>query len=54
MSLVPQPDGTYLANGEKYYIGNANLARMVEWYLPRLKARAQGAWLARLEQIQRS
>jgi len=23
MCLIPQPDGTYLANGEKYYIGNA-------------------------------
>jgi acyl-CoA dehydrogenase len=29
MSLVPQPDGSYLANGEKYYIGNGNLAPMV-------------------------
>jgi acyl-CoA dehydrogenase len=28
-SLSPQPDGTYRANGEKYYIGNANLAPMV-------------------------
>jgi acyl-CoA dehydrogenase len=32
MSLAPQPDGTYLANGEKYYIGNANLAPMVSTF----------------------
>jgi acyl-CoA dehydrogenase len=32
MSLTPQPDGTYLANGEKYYIGNANLAPMVSTF----------------------
>jgi acyl-CoA dehydrogenase len=31
-SLSPQPDGTYLANGEKYYIGNANLAPMVSTF----------------------
>ncbi len=29
MNLSPQPDGTYLANGEKYYIGNGNKAEMV-------------------------
>ena len=29
MTLTKQPDGSYLANGEKYYIGNANLAGMV-------------------------
>jgi acyl-CoA dehydrogenase len=29
MSLSPQEDGTYRANGEKYYIGNANVAPMV-------------------------
>jgi acyl-CoA dehydrogenase len=29
MSLMPQGDGKYLANGEKYYIGNANVAPMV-------------------------
>ncbi len=29
MTLTPQPDGTYRANGEKYYIGNGNEARMV-------------------------
>ncbi len=28
-TLTPQPDGTYLANGEKYYIGNANKAPMI-------------------------
>jgi acyl-CoA dehydrogenase len=27
--LTPQPDGTYKANGEKYYIGNGNEALMV-------------------------
>jgi acyl-CoA dehydrogenase len=32
MSLTPQPDGTYRANGEKYYIGNANLAPMVSTF----------------------
>jgi acyl-CoA dehydrogenase len=32
MSLTPQPDGTFLANGEKYYIGNANLAPMVSTF----------------------
>jgi acyl-CoA dehydrogenase len=32
MSLKPQPDGTYLANGEKYYIGNGNLAPMVSTF----------------------
>ncbi len=31
-SLAPQPDGSYLANGEKYYIGNANLAPMVSTF----------------------
>jgi acyl-CoA dehydrogenase len=29
MSLTPQPDGSFLANGEKYYIGNGNIAPMV-------------------------
>lgn len=29
MTLTPQPDGSYLANGSKYYIGNANEADMV-------------------------
>jgi acyl-CoA dehydrogenase len=29
MTLVPQEDGTYLARGEKYYIGNANEAALV-------------------------
>jgi acyl-CoA dehydrogenase len=32
MRLSPRPDGTYLANGEKYYIGNANLAPMVSTF----------------------
>jgi acyl-CoA dehydrogenase len=32
MRLTPQPDGAYLANGEKYYIGNANLAPMVSTF----------------------
>ncbi len=29
MALTPQEDGTYKANGEKYYIGNGNEAEMV-------------------------
>ncbi|MDO4540180.1 MAG: acyl-CoA dehydrogenase family protein [Syntrophomonadaceae bacterium] len=29
MMLYPQPDGTYLANGSKYYIGNGNVAGVV-------------------------
>ena len=32
MSLTSQPDGTYRANGEKYYIGNGNLAPMVSTF----------------------
>jgi acyl-CoA dehydrogenase len=32
MTLTPQQDGSFLANGEKYYIGNANLARMVSTF----------------------
>jgi acyl-CoA dehydrogenase len=32
MQLKPQPDGTYLADGEKYYIGNANRAPMVSTF----------------------
>ncbi|MFH1633297.1 MAG: acyl-CoA dehydrogenase, partial [Chloroflexota bacterium] len=32
MSLTPQPDGGYTANGEKYYIGNANQAPMVSTF----------------------
>jgi len=32
MRLTPQPDGAYRANGEKYYIGNANLAPMVSTF----------------------
>ncbi len=29
MELIPQGDGTYLARGDKYYIGNGNKAAMV-------------------------
>lgn len=29
MMLYPQPDGTYLARGDKYYIGNGNEAALV-------------------------
>jgi acyl-CoA dehydrogenase len=29
MKLYPQPDGTYLARGNKYYIGNGNVASTV-------------------------
>jgi acyl-CoA dehydrogenase len=32
MTLTPQAGGGYLANGEKYYIGNANLAPMVSTF----------------------
>ncbi len=32
MRLKPQDDGTYLAEGEKYYIGNANRAPMVSTF----------------------
>jgi acyl-CoA dehydrogenase len=32
MTLTPQPDGTYLANGEKYYIGNGNVAPIVSTF----------------------
>jgi acyl-CoA dehydrogenase len=32
MRLIPQEDGSYLANGEKYYIGNANVAPMVSTF----------------------
>ncbi len=32
MLLTPQPDGTYLASGDKYYIGNGNKAAMVSTF----------------------
>jgi acyl-CoA dehydrogenase len=32
MMLAPQGDGAYLANGDKYYIGNANVAPMVSTF----------------------
>jgi acyl-CoA dehydrogenase len=32
MCLSPQPDGSFLANGEKYYIGNGNIAPMVSTF----------------------
>ena len=32
MRLAPKGDGTYLANGEKYYIGNGNEAEMVSTF----------------------
>ena len=32
MVLTPQDDGTYLANGEKYYIGNGNKAAIVSTF----------------------
>ncbi len=31
-TLTPQPNGTYRANGEKYYIGNGNIAEMVSTF----------------------
>ncbi len=32
MALTPQPNGSFLANGRKYYIGNANTAPMVSTF----------------------
>ena len=32
MSLTLEADGTYLANGSKYYIGNGNIAKMVSTF----------------------
>jgi acyl-CoA dehydrogenase len=32
MSLEPQSDGSYKANGSKYYIGNGNVAKMVSTF----------------------
>ncbi len=32
MRLDPRPDGTYRANGAKYYIGNGNVAKMVSTF----------------------
>jgi len=32
MSLTPREDGSYLANGSKYYIGNGNIAKMVSTF----------------------
>ncbi|MCF7822992.1 MAG: acyl-CoA dehydrogenase [Candidatus Marinimicrobia bacterium] len=32
MALTPQGDGSYLANGSKYYIGNGNVAKMVSTF----------------------
>jgi acyl-CoA dehydrogenase len=32
MALTPQANGEYLANGEKYYIGNGNVAEMVSTF----------------------
>jgi acyl-CoA dehydrogenase len=32
MCLSPQPDGSFRANGEKYYIGNGNIAPMVSTF----------------------
>ena len=32
MQLAPQADGTFLANGRKYYIGNGNVAKMVSTF----------------------
>jgi len=32
MNLTIQPDGSYRANGEKYYIGNANISPMVSTF----------------------
>jgi acyl-CoA dehydrogenase len=32
MKLTPQPDGTFLASGDKYYIGNGNEAAMLSTF----------------------
>lgn len=32
MKLIPQEDGTYIARGEKYYIGNGNKAALVSTF----------------------
>ncbi len=32
MKLMPKPDGSYVANGSKYYIGNGNKAAMVSMF----------------------
>jgi acyl-CoA dehydrogenase len=32
MALTPRPDGTFCANGEKYYIGNGQIAPMVSTF----------------------
>ncbi len=32
MTLIPQPDGTWLARGSKYYIGNGNCAALVSTF----------------------
>ena len=32
MALTPREDGTYRANGSKYYIGNGNIAKMVSTF----------------------
>jgi len=32
MTLTPKDDGKYVANGEKYYIGNGNVAEMVSTF----------------------
>ena len=32
VKLTPQPDGTYKANGQKYYIGNANEAGLISTF----------------------
>ena len=32
MTLVPQDDGSYLARGSKYYIGNGNKAALVSTF----------------------
>ena len=38
--------------GARDGVDDANLGRMVEWYLPRLQARAAGAWKERLAAIE--
>lgn len=38
--------------GARDGVDDANLARMFDWYLPRLKARAQGSWKERLSAME--
>ena len=45
MQLAPQADGTYLARGDKYYIGNANEAAVVSTF-GRMEATGESVFFA--------